>query len=163
MKLLFVDDEHWAYGSIIEEVRRKRHEIVVCGRDATQVLHTLGAQGLRSGEEYGPQPEPPPPYDLIVLDIMMPVGLEGDPGGLLDIWEFQNAGVGLYTLIRTRDLGWGSWVSNVKVLVFTADNLDETYDQLCSVPNTKEGVNFEIVYKPDDRIAKRICSFLGED
>lgn len=166
MKILFADDEAWAYKSLVTSLRQAGHQVAVSQWDATWILIHLGANVTRP-----PLPEylqssgiphqltPPPPYDLLILDIMMPVGFEGEEDGVLEERRWETAGLGVYEAIREKDLGWPDWVPRMNVLVFTADNSASTYDEMLALKNTREGDNFEIVYKPGGDVLGQVSSF----
>lgn len=160
MRILFADDEAHAYKIAIQALKNQEHEVLVSSREATSVLRDLGIQGL---PEVGVEPSPgegaddvasvspprhAPPYHLLILDIMMPPGEQGAPGGVLEGHNGRDGGLGVYAKLQDPAARWSWDISRLPVLVFTADNKDTTLQRLLEL--SKQGRVGELVveYKP---------------
>ena len=127
MRILFVEDEAYLYRSIIELLKDRDCEVIAVGKDASEALVVMGAENLLEATvtQYA-DAKKADLVDLIVLDVMMPTGTESGKGGLLQGYTEDDAGIGVYKLIRSGKNAGLLWAKDLRVFILTADNQEKT-------------------------------------
>ncbi len=141
MPILFADDETYPrWEALVEGLEEALDdEVLVSCSHASQVLKDLVQGG---------------PFDLVVLDIMMP---PGDDPELARFGEYD-AGLGVYELIRRGKRPGLEWARDVKVFVFTAKRDDDIRRRLTQADGTTLD-NLQILHKPGEQVLDRIVAF----
>jgi CheY-like chemotaxis protein len=146
-QIIIIDDEAYMFGSLVEDLEDE-YDVTVVNTHATEGLEHLGYKVSGGSSMADDDSSTQVIYNLIILDLMMPPGPEGSPGGLLEGRNEFDAGLGLYEIIRRGEAEGIEWATEAKVLVLTADNSRDTRKELMAIRGGVEGRNLWVEYKP---------------